>query len=148
MIRLAGLLLVVAALIAPTGAAAKTRLPGFHSPSGNIKCFYVPGPTSVLRCQIRRAELREAADGLLRVAADRCRLGRVRADADPQGRSHLFRGRPLLPGTAGAGVREPAVRHHVATRCLPLRFTSHRASPAAIGPGHGLFISRASWRAW
>ena len=40
------------ALIALAGAF----LPGFKSPSGNISCFVVPGRPSVLRCQIVHAD--------------------------------------------------------------------------------------------
>ena len=31
-------------------------VPGFHSPTGNIKCLYVAGKPSVMRCQLGRAD--------------------------------------------------------------------------------------------
>jgi hypothetical protein len=51
--RLAFVLLAVA--LAAPAAAAKTPLPGIRTPSGNISCFSVPGPPSVLQCQIRQS---------------------------------------------------------------------------------------------
>jgi len=46
------------ALLASAGAAsagAATTLPGFKSPSGNIKCLYLPGPPALVWCSIRKA---------------------------------------------------------------------------------------------
>ena len=46
------------ALLASAGAAsagAATTLPGFKSPSGNIKCLYLPGPPAVVWCSIGKA---------------------------------------------------------------------------------------------
>jgi hypothetical protein len=46
---------VLAALVlAAPVAAAETPLPGLRTPSGNISCFYEPHP-AVLQCQIRQA---------------------------------------------------------------------------------------------
>src|SRR5437763_1417270 len=51
--RLAALVAVLA--LAAPAAAAKTPLPGIRSPSGNIRCFAVPGRPAVLQCQIKQA---------------------------------------------------------------------------------------------
>src|SRR5919204_2571088 len=51
-------LVVALASLALAGAAgaAKTPLPGIRSPSGNIRCLFVPGKPAVLRCDIGRAD--------------------------------------------------------------------------------------------
>jgi hypothetical protein len=48
-------LLSVAALVLTASAVAKTTLPGFRSPSGNIRCFRNAEPPRVLHCSIARA---------------------------------------------------------------------------------------------
>ena len=45
----------IAAVWAGT-ALAVTRLPGIRSPSGNIKCLFVPGRPSMLLCTIAHAD--------------------------------------------------------------------------------------------
>jgi hypothetical protein len=52
------LVLCLFALGAATPAVAVTRLPGFHSPSGNIRCLFVPGvrgPDNLL-CNVARSD--------------------------------------------------------------------------------------------
>src|SRR5881275_2842101 len=44
------------AVFAASGtAAAKTALPGFRSPSGNVKCLRLPAPSRSLLCSIGQA---------------------------------------------------------------------------------------------
>src|SRR5579863_6538275 len=50
--KLALLAAVLLAAFAPAAQAAKTPLPGVITPSGNIHCFYVPGPPGHLLCDI------------------------------------------------------------------------------------------------
>jgi hypothetical protein len=45
----------VVALVLAGGALAKTTLPGFRSPSGNIRCFRNAESPRVLRCSIGHA---------------------------------------------------------------------------------------------
>src|SRR5690348_16709297 len=52
--RLVSLSLVVCAL-GLAAASPSAILPGFRSPSGNIKCLYVPGPPAFLYCSIGKA---------------------------------------------------------------------------------------------
>ena len=57
MLRRAVLLLALAVLAAAgPAAAAKTPLPGFRSPSGNIKCLLLSVPTGNLLCSIGHAD--------------------------------------------------------------------------------------------
>jgi hypothetical protein len=54
---LLALLCCAAASLPPSGAAAKRILPGFRSPSGNIRCYYqAAAGAAILRCQIGRAD--------------------------------------------------------------------------------------------
>src|SRR5262245_15195644 len=55
--RLVFIGLVVCALgLAPAGGAVTSSiLPGFRSPSGNIKCLSVPGPPAFLWCTVGKA---------------------------------------------------------------------------------------------
>ena len=49
-------LVVCAFVLSPAGVASQsTTLPGIRSPSGNIKCLYVPGPPAFLSCTIAKA---------------------------------------------------------------------------------------------
>src|SRR5947209_3295809 len=51
------LVIMLAALASASPSFARTSvvLPGFKSPSGNIKCLYVPGPPAFLWCSIGHA---------------------------------------------------------------------------------------------
>ncbi|HSP71279.1 MAG TPA: DUF6636 domain-containing protein [Gaiellaceae bacterium] len=141
----AALLLALCALTAAP-AAAKTVLPGFHSPSGTIRCLLAPG--RVLRCDLRRADYAAALQA-------RC----------------------MRPGGAGVdwhGFELPAARKGTVTCSGGILYNPGTQRPAYAnlpygqtwrrGPftcdsrvtgvtcrntgGHGLFVSRQSWRAW
>ena len=143
--RPAALLLALCAVTAAP-AAAKTVLPGFHSPSGNIRCLLAPG--RVLRCDLRRADYAAALQA-------RC----------------------MRPGGAGVdwhGFELPAARKGTVTCSGGILYNPGTQRPAYAnlpygqtwrrGPftcdsrvtgvtcrntgGHGLFVSRQSWRAW
>src|SRR5436190_17533943 len=63
MLRRSLLLVALAGLAAAASgpaAAAKTPLPGFRSPSGNIACLLLPAPSGSLLCSIRRADYAKA----------------------------------------------------------------------------------------
>src|SRR5437588_7681678 len=49
------LVLLAVSLLLPASAYAKSPLQGFHSPSRNIKCLFVPGPPSNMLCSIQQA---------------------------------------------------------------------------------------------
>ena len=53
--KLAILAAMLLAATVPAAQAAKTPLPGVVTPSGNIHCFYVPGPPGHLLCDIHQA---------------------------------------------------------------------------------------------
>ncbi len=128
-------LLAAAALLVP--------LPGIHSPSGNIRCFVTP---NVLHCDIAQSSY---ANALQR----RC-LARASLDW------HGFELNGAKRGTfvcSGGILYDPdAERPSYAdlpygkSRRLGAFTCTSRVTgiTCTSGADHGLFISRASWRAW
>ena len=138
-------LLAVLAFAAP--AAAKIPLPGIRSPSGNITCFYVPGHPSILLCQIREASYRDKLVAY---------CGQPRIGVDWAGFS-LGPTRKGSVSCSGGVLYNPDTQRPVFTT-LPYGKTWHQGvftcTSRANGltcrtrTGHGLFISRESWRIW
>ena len=142
----AALVLLAAALSAAGSVSAKTRLPGFHSPSGNIRCLYVPGTPAVLRCSIARADY-------ARQLQDRCLAG---PSVDWHGFELSATGKGLVTCSGGIlynpDTQTPSYVNlpygktwrHGAFTCW-----SRTTGVTCRNPkGHGLFVSRESWRAW
>ena len=135
-------LLVLGALCTAGAADAKT-LPGIRSPSGNITCLYVPGRPDALRCNIAKADYKEALQ-------DQCMAG-------PSVDWHGFELSPSRKGmvTCSGGILFTGEPNYVT---LPYGKTWRRGvftcASALTGvtcrsrAGHGLFLSRQSWRAW
>jgi hypothetical protein len=133
--------------VAPA-ATAKTPLPGIRSPSGNISCLYVPGGGSNLLCAIRRA-------GYASTLQARC----MRPDGsgvDWHGFELGVRAKGQVLCTGGIlynpGTERPVyvtlpygrAWRRGAFTCLS-RSTGVTCRNAA---GHGVFVSRESWRTW
>jgi hypothetical protein len=139
--------LIVIALCVPAQAAAKTPIPGVVSPSGNIRCLYVPGrPAANLLCSIgaaayaselqNRCMSRASLDwhgfelGATRKASTVC-SGGILYDVDRQ--------QPVYKALAYGNV----------WRRGPFTCSSRVTGiTCASRAGHGLFLSRASWRLW
>jgi hypothetical protein len=140
---------VAVALALFAGAATAARLPGVKTPSKNISCFYVPQrPTTHgnLLCNIKQVAYTKALQ--------------ARCIAPPTGLDwHGFtlpdtkRGEVLCTGGIMYDARDTPTFvtlaygktwQHRGFTCTS-RFTGLTCTNAA---GHGLFISRASWRAW
>ncbi len=134
-----------------TGVAL-TLLPGFHSPSGNIRCFAVPvgGTTaaSTLRCEIKKASY---ATGL----QARCMR--------PDGSGVDWHGFELGSTGKGAVTCSGGILYNPGTQRptfvdLPYGRTWRRAGFTCMSRvtgvtcrnahRHGLFVSRASWHVW
>jgi Family of unknown function (DUF6636) len=133
--------------LAPPAAAAKTPLPGFHSPTGNIRCFYVPGRPAVLRCQIRRAAYAK------RLTAH-CASPPIGVD---WGGFELTANRRGAVTCTGGVLYDPSrqvpvfvnQRYGTTWRRGAFSCASKRTGVTCRNrTGHGLFISRASWRVW
>jgi hypothetical protein len=129
-----------------SGASAATRLPGFHSPSGRIKCLLVPGRPSVLRCEIANAAYAKKLQ-------DRCSS---RASLDWHGFELGATGKGLV--TCSGGILFNPATQRPSYVNLPYGKTwrhgvftcSSRVSGVTCRnrKGHGLFISRLTWRAF
>jgi len=143
----------LAAAVPAVGAAAKVPLPGFHSPSGNIRCLFVPGSRgpsgsspSVLHCSIAAASYAQALQ-------ERCIAG---PSVDWHGFELAAAGRGRVTCSGGI-LYSPATQRPTyvdlaygrtwrqgAFTCVS-RTTGVTCRNRA---GHGLFVSRGSWRAW
>jgi hypothetical protein len=140
------LLLLVASLAFSAAASATTLLPGFHSPSGNIRCYVGPGTT--LRCSIAQASYAQELQ-------ERC--------LHPNGSGVDWHGFELRPRGKGAVTCSGGILYNPSTQrpsysLLPYGTSWRRAGFTCTSQttgvtcrnagGHGLFVSRGSWRAW
>ena len=147
MIRVTAL---VAALALLAGAAALgAPLPGVRTPTGNIRCFYVPiKPTrhGNLLCDLKHADY-------ARVAQAKCM---ARAGLDWHGFQLRWNGAGDLVCTGGIlydiGRDHPSVHLLAYGRTWRYRgftCTSRRTGLTCVnGRRHGLILSRQEWRAW
>ena len=138
------LVVILCALTLTAGpAAAAATLPGFRSPSGNIRCLLLAGSPASLLCTIAHASYTKQLQ-------DQCM---ARASLDWHG-FMLVGSRKGTP-TCSGGILHTQPPHYVN---LPYGRSWHRASftctsrvtgvTCRSAAGHGLFLSRASWRAW
>ena len=127
-------------------ALALAPLPGVVSPSGNIHCFYVPAPPAHLLCDVRRASYSTAEQ-------DRCM---ARSGLDWHG-WELSAGSRALPVCSGGTLYNSNRNRPVFTTLAygkRWRFAAFTCVSRVTGltcttsKGHGIFISRASWRGW
>ena len=139
--------LFAAALLAVAPASAVT-IPGFHSPSGNIKCLFVPGGGGRLLCQIGHANYSQTLQ-------DTCMT--------PSGGGVDWHGFLLTPAGKGqpscsGGILYNPSTQHPSYANLPYGQTWKRGAFTCVSrtagvtctnaKGHGLFISRESWRSF
>jgi uncharacterized protein DUF6636 len=127
-------------------ALALVPLPGVATPTGNIHCFYVPAAPSHLLCDIHTASygVREQ-NGCM-----------ARAGLDWHG-WEVTAAKPVLPVCSG-GILYNSNRNKPVYRTLaygktwrfgPFTCTSRTSGlTCTTSKGHGIFISRASWRGW
>ena len=146
------LLMAIAALAvaAATGAAATgaARLPGVKTPTRNISCFFVPERPSTrgnLLCDIKQAAYLGAVQ----------RECMRRSGLDWHGFTLPWRGKGELVCAGGImyDARDtPTYKVLAYGRTWRLRTftcTSRRTGLTCVNAaGHGLFLSRASWRVW
>jgi hypothetical protein len=131
-------------LLFPAGAgAAKTVLPSFRSPSGNIKCFSGSG---VLHCAISRAEYAKTLQ-------NRCLAG---PSLDWHGFELGATGKGVVTCSGGILYNPDTQTPHYPLLAYgrTWRQGGFTCASAVTGvtcrsrTGHGLFISRQSWRAY
>jgi len=152
--RLAALLAVAALLVSAAGAAAITRLPGFRTPTKNISCFFVlPHRDDVgkllpgnLLCSIARAsyaaKLQSACASRAGVDWHGWTLAPTRRGAVSCSGGILYDPDRFRPGYVTLGYGEKLAR--LGITCV----SATRGVTCTNARGHGLFISRTSWRVW
>jgi hypothetical protein len=142
--RAASLVLVTLVL---AGSAAAANLPALRSPSGNIRCVYAaktdPRNQGGLFCTIGRAAYTTSLQ-------HRCT---VNDGLDWHGFLLSTRGRGEVVCTGGAlwfgTPRAVTVAYGRVWHAGPYACTSRLTGVTCRnGGGHGLFVSRATWRTW
>ncbi len=141
--RVLALAAALCAVALAPGQAGTATLPGFHSPSGNIRCLLLAGRPANLLCNIGQAAYTKQLQ-------DQCM---ARASVDWHG-FILPAARKATPNCAGGILytQRPIYANlpygkswsRVGFTC-DSRLTGVTCRNAR---GHGLFLSRASWRAW
>ena len=129
---------VVAAVAASSATAGRTVLPGFRSPSGNIRCFVV----DKLYCSIGRS-----AYG-----------GRLQARCDLDWHGFVLGSSAKAKVYCTSNSAYDMGKQRPSNRILPYGKSFHRGSFTCTSRvtgitcrnrnGHGLFVSRQAWRAW
>ncbi len=144
--RFVGLLLVVAVC---AGAAAAARLPGVRTPSRNIGCFYVPIRLTAhanLLCDIKQAVYSKALQ-------HRCSSPPTGLDWHGFSLPDAKKGEIVCAGGIMYDPRDTPTfvtlaygrKWHYGPFTCRSRVTGLTCTNRA---GHGLFLSRESWRAW
>jgi hypothetical protein len=145
-----GLAAAALAAIAASAASAGSvkRLPAFRSPTGNIKCMFVPGSGGRLLCSIGRADYAAKAQA-------HC-MGPTGAGVDWHGFSLNTARRGSL--VCSGGILYDVDRERPSYVTLPYgKSWSHgaftcRSRVSGVTcrsrSGHGLFVSRQAYRLW
>jgi hypothetical protein len=145
-------LVAFAVLAGAAYGGASHTIPGVRSPSGNIECLFVPtarGPVQPpnLLCTIARASYTGALQR-------RCQAPPTGLDWHGFELPALRRGQVSCSGGIlyDQGTQRPAyttLAYGATWRHGPFTCTSRRTGLTCVtAHGHGLFLSRASWRAW
>ena len=144
-----GVPLLLLVLAVGAGGAAAARLPGVKTPSRNISCFYVPvRPTthSNLLCNIKQAVYTGALQR-------RCISPPIGLDWHGFELSDTKKGSIVCTGGIMYDARDTPTYITLAYG-KTWRYRSFRCTSRVTGltctnrAGHGLFLSRESWRAW
>ena len=144
MARMFGVALAVLALTAASAGARRAPLPGVVTPTGNIRCLYVP--VAHLLCDVAHSAY----------AAELQRRCQARTGLDWHGFT-LPATRPAVANCTGGilwneGSDVPVYRrlaYGAAWRFGAFTCVSRRTGLTCTSRyGHGLFLSRASWRGW
>lgn len=136
---------ILIAAVAASSAAARQTLPGFRSPTGNIKCYYNPnglgsaGFRPTLKCGLEHADYATTLQ-------HRCEAG------DWHGWTLTPRGKPSLfcpGGASGDHPLYPTLAYGRSWKRGAFTCTSRVTGVTCRSrTGHGLFISRQAYRTW
>jgi hypothetical protein len=137
----------VLALPSSTVAEGVTILPGIRSPSGNIKCLFVPGKPSTMLCKIGQAAYVRKLEAYCAAPPIELDWAGFTLGATRKGSISCSGGILYNPDTQHPRyVTLPygrTWRHGVFTCSSRVTGVTCRSRS-----GHGLFLSRRSWRAW
>jgi hypothetical protein len=132
-------------------AAAKTPLPAFNSPSGNIKCLLLPAPGTGVLCSIGRADYAKTLQ-------DRCLNPKGAKGAGVDWHGFLLPASGKGEVNCSGGILYNPDKQRPAYVTLAYGKSWHRGGLTCLsrvsgvtcrnGHGHGIFVSRGSWRAW
>jgi Family of unknown function (DUF6636) len=139
--------LAAAALAASlaTASPAANRVPGFRSPSGNIRCLYVAGPPAMMLCTIDRSAYAKKLQ-------DQCMA--------PGGAGLDWHGFTLRATKKGTPVCSGGILYNGTPSYVTLRYgktwrhgsftcVSRRSGVTCRSrAGHGLSVSRQAYRLW
>jgi hypothetical protein len=146
------LLVVILLVLVVSAPASATNLPGFRSPSGNISCLFIPSgsghaPATIL-CKLAHADYANALQ-------KRC-MGPNGSGVDWHGFS-LPAARKGTVLCSGGILYNPTTQHPSyitlaygkTWRQKMFSCTSQLTGVTCSNPhGHGMFISRQTWRTW
>lgn len=139
--------LCLLALAAPAAGAASI-LPGVRSPTGNIRCVFLGAPSQRLLCGVDHAGYGAQLEA-------RC-LTPTGAGVDwhgfilgPAGKGQLNCSGGIQYDPSTQHPRYPTLAYGRSRKLGPFICVSSRTGlTCTSGRGHGLFLSRESWRAW
>jgi hypothetical protein len=124
---------------------ALVPLPGIRTPSGNISCFYVPGGSSLL-CDIKPASY-------LKQVQNQC-MARAGLDWHGFTLNATRKGDIVCSGGILYNSNKNYPSYHTLAYGKTWKFSVYTCTSRLTGltcvsrTGHGLFISRESWRGW
>jgi hypothetical protein len=134
----------IAAVAASSATAGRNVLPGFRSPSGNIRCFVVTD----LYCSISRADYATRLQArCMRPDGSGVDWHGFTLGASAKGRVHCTSNPPY-----DLGKQRPSYRYLAYGKTFQRGSFTCKSRVTGITcrnrNGHGLFISRQAWRAW
>jgi hypothetical protein len=136
------LLVVTLLVLVASAPASATNLPGFRSPSGNISCLFIPAPGTIL-CKLAHADYAQALQA-------RCNGLDWHGFLLPAARKGAI-------NCSGGILYNPTKQHPTyitlgygkTWRQKMFSCTSQINGVNCSNPhGHGMFISRQTWRTW
>jgi Family of unknown function (DUF6636) len=139
---------VIAVIAVPAGqAGGAATLPGIRSPTGNIRCLLVREQPAFLECDIAQSDYAKKLTA--HCASTPIFLDWFGFELDATGKGKI--------GCTGGTLYDPATQHpgyvtlaygtswRRGSYTCTSRFTGMTCSDPA---GHGVFLSRQSWRVW
>jgi hypothetical protein len=136
------------ALAAAGAAAAKTPLPGVRSPSGNLSCFVVPGGGANLLCAIGRASYSSALQRRC-MKPDGSGVDWHGFELGVRGKGHVLCTGGILYDPATQTPRYRTLSYGRTWRSGAFTCVSRLTGLTCRNQrGHGVFLSRESWRTW